>query len=53
MEFLNDRLGFLEMSDIVEQCLAKMDYVKSPSHERLRQPIRNPYKGIEVVKVKN
>jgi len=32
-EFLKDRVGFLEMSDIVEQCLAKMDYIKSPSYE--------------------
>jgi 1-deoxy-D-xylulose-5-phosphate reductoisomerase len=32
-EFLKDRVGFLEMSDIVEQCMAKMDYIKSPSFE--------------------
>jgi 1-deoxy-D-xylulose-5-phosphate reductoisomerase len=32
-EFLKDRVGFLEMSDIVEQCLAKIDYIKSPSYE--------------------
>jgi 1-deoxy-D-xylulose-5-phosphate reductoisomerase len=32
-EFLKDRVGFLEMSDIVEQCLEKMDYIKSPSYE--------------------
>jgi 1-deoxy-D-xylulose-5-phosphate reductoisomerase len=32
-EFLKDRVGFLEMSDIVEQCLAKIHYIKSPSYE--------------------
>jgi 1-deoxy-D-xylulose-5-phosphate reductoisomerase len=32
-EFLKDRVGFLEMSDIVEQCMAKMAYIKSPSFE--------------------
>lgn len=32
-EFLKDRIGFLEMSDVVEQCLAKIDYIKSPSYE--------------------
>jgi 1-deoxy-D-xylulose-5-phosphate reductoisomerase len=32
-EFLKDKVGFLEMSDIVEQCLAKMTYIKSPSYE--------------------
>jgi 1-deoxy-D-xylulose-5-phosphate reductoisomerase len=32
-EFLKDRVGFLEMSDIVEQCMAKMTYIKSPSFE--------------------
>lgn len=32
-EFLKDRIGFLEMSDVVEQCLAKMNYVASPTLE--------------------
>ena len=32
-EFLKDRIGFIEMSDIVEKCLAKMDLVKTPSYE--------------------
>lgn len=32
-EFLKDRVGFLQMSDIVEQCLAKMAYIKSPSYD--------------------
>lgn len=31
--FLKDHVGFLEMSDIVERCMAKMDYVANPSYE--------------------
>lgn len=29
-EFLQNRIGFLQMSDIVEQCLSKMNYIASP-----------------------
>ncbi len=32
-EFLKEKVGFLEMSEIVEQCLAKMAYVANPSYE--------------------
>ena len=32
-EFLTDRIGFLEMSSLVEQCLEKMDYIERPSYE--------------------
>jgi 1-deoxy-D-xylulose-5-phosphate reductoisomerase len=32
-EFLKEKIGFLEMSDVVEQCLAKMDYIASPAYE--------------------
>jgi len=32
-EFLKDRIGFLQMSDVVERCLAKMDYIASPVFE--------------------
>jgi 1-deoxy-D-xylulose-5-phosphate reductoisomerase len=32
-EFLKDRIGFLEMSDIVEQCLMKCDYIQEPRLE--------------------
>ncbi len=32
-EFLKDNIGFLEMSEIVEKCLEKMDYIKSPGYE--------------------
>jgi 1-deoxy-D-xylulose-5-phosphate reductoisomerase len=31
--FLKDSVGFLEMSDIVERCLSKMNYVTNPSYE--------------------
>ncbi len=32
-EFLKDRLSFLGISEVVEQCLAKSDYVKEPTLE--------------------
>jgi len=32
-EFLKDRIGFLDIPDVVEQCLAKMDYVANPQYE--------------------
>jgi 1-deoxy-D-xylulose-5-phosphate reductoisomerase len=32
-EFLKDRVGFTEMSDIVERCLSKIAFIKSPSYE--------------------
>lgn len=31
--FLNNKLGFLQMSDIVEKCLAKMNYIAKPTYE--------------------
>jgi 1-deoxy-D-xylulose-5-phosphate reductoisomerase len=30
-EFLNDKLGFLKMSDVVEQCMNKISYVPHPT----------------------
>jgi len=30
-EFLNERIGFLEMSEIVETCMEKISYISSPS----------------------
>ena len=32
-EFLNDKIGFLDMSNVVEECLGKMDYIKNPTYE--------------------
>ncbi|MEO7988542.1 MAG: 1-deoxy-D-xylulose-5-phosphate reductoisomerase [Chryseolinea sp.] len=32
-EFLKDRVGFLEMSEIVERCLEKISFIKSPTYE--------------------
>jgi len=32
-EFLKDHIGFLEMSDVVERCLAKMNYIANPTLE--------------------
>ena len=30
-EFLNNRLGFLQMSDVIEDCMAKMSCIADPS----------------------
>ncbi len=32
-EFLKDKVGFLQMSDVVEKCLSKMEFVKNPTFE--------------------
>jgi 1-deoxy-D-xylulose-5-phosphate reductoisomerase len=32
-EFLKEKIGFLEMSDVVEQCLSKIDYIISPTYD--------------------
>ena len=32
-EFLKDKIGFLEMSDVVEQCLEKADYINNPVYD--------------------
>ncbi|HPH46532.1 MAG TPA: 1-deoxy-D-xylulose-5-phosphate reductoisomerase [Chryseolinea sp.] len=32
-EFLKDKLGFLEMSEIVERCLDKISFIKTPTYE--------------------
>src|SRR5690606_16786205 len=32
-EFLKDRIGFLEISTVVEHCLNKMAYIKNPTYE--------------------
>jgi 1-deoxy-D-xylulose-5-phosphate reductoisomerase len=31
--FLKDKIGFLEMSDVVEKCLEKVDFIQNPSYE--------------------
>ena len=32
-EFLKEKIGFLQMSDVVEQCMSKIDYVKDPAYD--------------------
>ncbi len=32
-EFLKDNIGFLEMSDVVEQCMTNIAFIKAPSYE--------------------
>ena len=31
--FLNEKVGFLEMSDLIEKCMEKVDYIANPSLE--------------------
>lgn len=31
--FLNDRIGFLQMSSLIEKCLEKMPFIEKPSYE--------------------
>lgn len=50
-EFLKDRVGFLEMSAVVEQCLAKMAYIKNPSYEEYVETDRETrLKAFEIIK---
>jgi 1-deoxy-D-xylulose-5-phosphate reductoisomerase len=32
-EFLKERIGFLEISEVVENCLEKVDFIRNPSYE--------------------
>jgi 1-deoxy-D-xylulose-5-phosphate reductoisomerase len=31
--FLKDKIGFLQMSDLIEKCLKKVDFIGKPSYE--------------------
>ena len=33
VEALNDKVGFLSMSDVIENCMEKITFVKNPSLE--------------------
>ena len=32
-EFLKDKIGFLQMSDIIEKVMAKAEFIANPSYE--------------------
>jgi 1-deoxy-D-xylulose-5-phosphate reductoisomerase len=50
-EFLRDRVSFLEMSAIVEQCLHKMAYIQNPSYEDYVQTDQETrIKAFEIIK---
>jgi 1-deoxy-D-xylulose-5-phosphate reductoisomerase len=50
-EFLKERVGFLEMSAVVEQCLEKMAYIKNPSYEDYVETDRETrLKAFEILK---
>ncbi len=49
--FLKDRVGFLEMSDVVEQCLGKMAYIQDPTYEDYVQTDRETrLMALEIIK---
>ena len=31
--FLNDKIGFLKMPDIIEKCMQTINFIKDPSYE--------------------
>lgn len=50
-EFLQDRVSFLGMSDIVERCLEKIDYIKNPTYEDYVETDRvTRAKALEMIK---
>jgi 1-deoxy-D-xylulose-5-phosphate reductoisomerase len=50
-EFLKDRIGFLEMSDVVERCMTKMAYIKNPSYDDYVQTDKETrIKALELIK---
>ena len=32
-EFLKEKIRFLQISDVVEACMAKVNYIRNPSYE--------------------
>jgi 1-deoxy-D-xylulose-5-phosphate reductoisomerase len=51
-EFLKDRIGFLEMSEVVERCLVKMNYVAKPGYDDYVETDRETrVKALEFVEV--
>ena len=50
-EFLKDRIGFLQISDVIEECLVKVDYIREPILEDYIQTDRlTRIKAKEIVK---
>ncbi len=50
--FLKDRIGFLEMSELVERCIGKMDYIANPNYEDyVHTDSETRVKALEFIKV--
>jgi 1-deoxy-D-xylulose-5-phosphate reductoisomerase len=50
-EFLKEKIGFLEMSDVVEDCLARMSYIAKPGFEDYVQTDKETrIKAFELIK---
>ncbi len=49
--FLSDKLGFLEMSEIIEKCMSKINYIKNPQYEDLINTDKETrIKALEMIK---
>lgn len=52
-EFLKDRIGFLDMPDLVEACLGKISYVSNPNYEDYVMTDKETrVKALEIIKNK-
>jgi 1-deoxy-D-xylulose-5-phosphate reductoisomerase len=50
-EFLKEKIGFLEISAVVERCMGKMDYIGSPAYEDYVNTDRETrIKALELIK---
>ena len=50
-EFLKDKIGFLEISDVIADCLAKVSFVKEPGLEDfINTDKETRIKAIELIK---
>ena len=45
--FLQDKIGFLEMSDVIENAMQTMNFIASPSYEDLVETDKETRKKIE------
>ncbi len=50
--FLNDKIGFLQMPDLIESCMAKVAYIAHPSLEDYVQTDEETRRIAEELKVK-
>lgn len=50
-KFLEERIGFLQMSDLVETCLAKVPFVQSPTYDDyIQTDSETRHKALEIIR---